>query len=388
MLNYIYNECKRIVIKKKILIIIALIVSLAAAIGIAIYVKTDTLDRQIDSFKDSIEYYKKVETAENKESIQKQIDNCNLQIEIIKEEKDEIDNYDINKIDDKINNLKHTTITDDNRTSIDHQLKMLNYYKDNGISKANLTANGVGGFNSFIGAIMPVLVIIFSIILFSDIISGEFSSRAIKMIFSRSMSKEKILAGKYIAANIIILILETIINVISMIIFALICGIADYKAPVVKNTQYVLDTSRVLLQDHPQMKYLNVTLTSNIKLTFMIMAILFLFSITTVSITIFISNLSKNILATAFINVGAYLFAAFFYIKYFMSGNYIQKYEYGKVFKFVPITYIDIMDSIQGRVSYNLNTNLVSVKFIIAVLLMWCIVMYLLSCILFRKKRV
>lgn len=107
------------------------------------------------------------------------------------------------------NTVNNQYIKQDRKNSINIQIDQLEYYLDHNInpitpSSAKFT---IDFMQQAVYLFLPLLIIILA----GDVVSGEFSSRTIKMLLTRAVPRWKILLSKYIAVLILscIVILES-----------------------------------------------------------------------------------------------------------------------------------------------------------------------------------
>ncbi|WP_317891211.1 ABC transporter permease [Paenibacillus oceani] len=80
---------------------------------------------------------------------------------------------------------------------------------------------------------MMFLVFIFSVVIASDIVAGEFTWGTIKLLLIRPVSRSKVLLSKYIAVLLFMLALVALLFVCSFLIGVLLFGTASSENPIV-----------------------------------------------------------------------------------------------------------------------------------------------------------
>ncbi|MCR1975354.1 ABC transporter permease subunit [Clostridium sporogenes] len=375
MTKYIWQELKRVLIKKKISLIIILIVTIVLG-GINIS-KQKTLEEKLEQTKiilnDQI----------NSKKDEKIINDTKQQISYIEETLSSIKNYDKSKIDEKILKLEK-----ENNPKNNDEIKKLKYEKEHNIEKNELVPKGMYATINILGIPdISILYIIILIILLSDIVSGEYNPNTIKMSLTKPISRKKIIISKF-AVSIIIgasaIIISTIIFVVES---GIRFGLSDYRMPVNVGAKYVLNKSLPLTVETSQMERvansMSVVPLWSIIVRFMLVAILV--SIVVISILIFISTLCKRSLISSIINFILVIATSFFYIWKFMANNILAN-KYGILLKFTPIPYIfDIFQVLLGGISIRLASS-INIFFVLMVCLGWSLIMMFLSTYIFAKR--
>lgn len=375
MTKYIWQELKRVLIKKKISLIIILIVTIVFG-GINI-LKQKTLEEQLEQAK--IILNDQIKFKEDK----KAINDTKQEISYIEKTLSSIKNYDKSKIDEKILKLEK-----ENNPENDYAINLLKYEKKNNIEKNQIMPKGMYAAIDFLAQpTVAIFYILILIILLSDIISGEYTPNTIKMSLTKPISREKIIISKF-AVSIIIGASAIIISTIIFIIEAGIhFGLSDYKMPFDVGAKYILNKSLPLTVATSQMEPVRnsisiVPLWSGI-VRFMLIAILV--SIASISILIFISTLCKRSLISSIINFILVIVISLICIWGIMDNNILAT-KYGTLLKFTPILYIlDIFEVLSGYISVRLASS-INIFFVLIVCLSWSLIMMFLSTYIFAKR--
>ncbi|MCC5418042.1 ABC transporter permease subunit [Clostridium botulinum] len=375
MSKYIWQELKRVLIKKKISLIIILIFTIVFG-GISI-LKQKTLEERLDSAK--IILNNQINSKKDK----KAINNTKQEISNIEEALSGIKNYDKSKIDKKILKLEK-----ENNPKNDYKMRQLKYLRNHNIEKNELMPKGTNATIDFLAKPqISIFYIIILIILLSDIVSGEYTPNTIKMSLTKPISRKKIIISKFAVSIIIgasVIIMSTIIFVIEAGIHL---GLSDYRMPFDVGAKYVLNKSIPLTVTTSQMECVGnsisiVPLWSGIA-RFTLITILV--SIVSISIIIFISILCKKPLISAIINFILVIVISFAYTWIFMDNNILAT-KYGTLLKFTPIPYIfQIFEVLSGDISVRLASS-VNMPFILIVCLGWSLIMMFLSTYIFSKR--
>ncbi|CBZ02636.1 related to ABC transporter permease component [Clostridium botulinum H04402 065] len=375
MTKYIWQELKRVLIKKKISLIIILILTIVFG-GINI-LKQKTLEEQLQQNKVILN-----DQISSKKD-EKTINNTREQISYIEENLSSIKNYDKSKIDEKILKLEK-----ENNPKNYYEIKKLKYEKEHNIDKNELVPKGVYATINILGVSdISILYIIILIELLSDILSGEYAPNNIKMSLTKPISRKKIIISKFVVSTIIgasAIIISTIIFIIEAGIHF---GLSDYKMPFDVGAKYVLNKSIPLTVTTSQMEPVRnsisiVPLWSGI-VRFVLIAILV--SIAAISILIFISSLCKKSLISSIISFVLVIAASLIYFSKLMGDNILAT-KYGVLLKFTPIPYMfQIFEVLSGNISVRLASS-INIFFVLIVCLGWSLIMMFLSTYIFAKR--
>ncbi len=145
------------------------------------------------------------------------------------------------------NNINRPNMNENRKNSMNIQIQQLQYYLDHNINPITPSAGKftVEFMQQAVYLFLPLLMIILS----GDIVSGEFSSKTIKMLLTRAVPRWKILLSKYIAVLILscIVMLET--AAMCILIATFMFHNSAWTEPVVTGFKVVkgnIDTSGVI----------------------------------------------------------------------------------------------------------------------------------------------
>ncbi|MBN3410319.1 ABC transporter permease [Clostridium botulinum] len=383
MSKYIWQELKRVLIKKKIPIIIMLI--FIPIFGLINTLNTQTYEQQLNQYNAKLKNLKTMQqqskTTMAKEELKETISDTEKSMNDIKEDLAEINNYDRSKLDKQIYELEKQS-----NPKNEFQINKLKYYKKYNIEKKNLPPKGI--FRLFgILYTFSIVYIIFMIILLSDIVSGEYSPNTIKNLITKPISRKKIIISKFIVSTI----LNCTTIFISMIVFILetgiLLGFSDYKFPFSISQKYVFDNSLALTPLTSQMKYVpgsqKLIPYSIALIIYVLFILIFLTAIT--SIIIFISTICKNSLISIFSNIILIIGLTAWY-HFNIHGNIFMSAKHVVICNLFPSIYMyNIFDILHGGISRTFNCN-ISIFFILIVCLIWIISMIFFSTYIFRKR--
>lgn len=375
MTKYIWQELKRVLIKKKISLIFILIITIVFG-GINI-LKQKTLEEKLEQAKIILNDQIKFKEDE------KAINDTKQEISNIEKTLSSINNYDKSKIDEKILKLEK-----ENNPKNDYTISQLKYSKKHNIEKNQIMPRGMYATIDFLAQpTVAIFYILILIILLSDIISGEYTPNTIKMSLTKPISRKRIIISKFVVSTIIgasAIIISTVIFIVEA---GIRFGLSDYKMPFDVGVKYVLNKSLPLTVTTSQMEpvrnsILIVPLWSGI-VRFILIAILV--SIASISILIFISTLCKRSLISSIINFILVIVTSLIFIWGIMDNNVLAT-KYGPLLKFTPIPYIiDIVEVLSGYICVRLASS-INIFFILIVCLSWSLIMMFLSTYIFAKR--
>jgi ABC-type transport system involved in multi-copper enzyme maturation permease subunit len=384
MNRYIWEELKRIIIKKKIWIAVIFMVTIV--FGWASTLKTNTLEVQIQKYKALLVNQKmgrdKADSELKKAEFSRDIVSTQKEIKDREEQLNEIKNYDRSKLDQRIQKLER-----ENNPENEYKLLQLKYEKKYNIEKNELIPKGMYSAMEILAYFIPVFFLLILIVFLSDIVSGDYSPNTIKNLVTKPISRKKIIMSKFVAA----IILSTGTLIVSTLIFILEggihLGISDLRLPFDVGAKYVFDSSLTLSPITSQMKYVSGS-RSIIPLWSAIIELLLIAIIVSaaiISIILLISVFCRNSLVSSlvsFILIGG---TAVWYLFGF-AGRYVVSAKYGAFVKFLPIPYIvDVMGVLSGDISVQL-TSTINVFSVLMVCLAWTSIMLFLSSYVFGKR--
>ncbi|WP_446898180.1 ABC transporter permease subunit [Clostridium sp. LBM24168] len=384
MNKYVWEELKRIVIKKKIWI--AFILMFIVIFGLGSTLKTNTLEVQIQKYKALLVNQKigmdKADSKLKKAEFSRDIVSTQKEIKDKEEQLNEIKNYDRSKLDGQIQKLEM-----ENNYENEYRILQLKYEKNHNIEKSELIPKGMYSAMEILAYFIPVFFLLILIVFLSDIVSGDYSPNTIKNLVTKPISRKKIIISKFVAS----MILSAGTLIISVIIFILEAGIhlgfSDYRLPFDVGAKYVFDSSLTLSPMASQMRYVNGSRsiiplwTAIVELVFIIIIV----SAAIISIILFISVFCRNSLVSSLVSFMLVGGTAVWYIFGF-AGRYVVSAKYGIFVKFLPVPYIvDAVGTLGGDISVQLTSS-INVFFVLMICLVWTLVMLFLSSYVFGKR--
>ncbi|AKA67307.1 hypothetical protein CSCA_0182 [Clostridium scatologenes] len=172
MSKYIWEELKRVIIKKRIFIII--IVMITIAFGIINVSKTKTLEASLQGDKEILNIQKsgrdKAETEFKKAEFSRDIIGTEKEIADIEEQLNTINNYDKSKLNDQIQKLEK-----ENNPKNEYKIDQLKYEREHNMEKGELIPRGTYRAIEILMVFIPMIFLLSMIVLLSDIVSGEYA---------------------------------------------------------------------------------------------------------------------------------------------------------------------------------------------------------------------
>ncbi|MEZ0538028.1 ABC transporter permease subunit, partial [Caldicellulosiruptoraceae bacterium PP1] len=248
MSSLIKNELIKLSKRKKILISIILMICFSAIIILISNVSenqtnTGYYKRVLESQKETLkEELKKTKDQAKKQKIEVQIKSIENQIILLdinknKNWKDTVKEQ-INAFEER-KKLALDISYEDSKEYYNSQIKKLKYLLEHNINPND--ENKVNGSTLFViflqlmgGFFIPIIVIVIA----SDIISNEFSSKTIRLLASKPISKKNIVISKFIAATIVCLAVIVGIELLIYFIFGIIKGFGNLNFPLTVGTKY------------------------------------------------------------------------------------------------------------------------------------------------------
>ena len=383
MSKYIWQELKRVMMKKKIALIVILIITIA--FGLMRISKIDTVEVQIQKDKVLLNTLKinstKSDTELKKADISRDILETQKEIDNKEDMLNQINNYDKSKLDEQIQKLEK-----ERDPKNEYRLLQLRYERKYDIEKGELMPKGMYAALETLINFIPIFILS-TIILLSDMVSGEYSPNTIKALIIRPISRKKVIVSKFIVS----IILSTTAIITSAVIFIVEAGVhlgfTDYRLPFDVGAKYILDKSLILSSITSQMKYVGGS-RKVIPLWSAVVEVLFIVIVilaAIVSIILFISTICRNSLVSS---IASFIIIAGTTVRYILGfmGSYLVSAKYGVFIKFLPIPYmINSIGTLSGDISVQLTSS-INIYFVFTVCLAWIFIALFLSTYIFGKR--
>ena len=331
MISLIQNEVIKLLLKKKIILIILLLL-----IFISLF-----------SYGENYAYNKNIERLENLSS-DLNYDWKNLATQ---------------RLSDLHRRLDSPYIPEEGISSIEIEIEQLNYFIENNINP--ITPSAAKFSVEFVEQGILMFIPLLIVILAADLVSGEFSSKTIKILLTRAVPRWKILLSKFIALIMITTIMVFIIGVLSTVVSFIFFQRWGFNEPVA--------TGFSLIQGRLNSDY--VVFLKRFQYMILIYSLTWFVSIVLASITLLISVLVNNSASAIGILMAALISGQF--LQYFLSDWTLVKYFF--------VTNLNLTHYFTG--SYQIIEGM-SLNFSIIVLCLWALLSLFISFIIFNREDV
>ncbi|AYA76622.1 ABC transporter permease [Bacillus sp. Y1] len=215
MNKLIFNEILKIIRKRKLIVVVAI---MAVLISLFTYAQFREVQRQIEKLGD----------VDWRTTLQQQIV-------------------------DTQNRLTSSGISDEWKAQLQIRVQQQQYYLDNNINPAE---PGAPTFvRSFAQESITLFVPLLIMIIAADIVSSERSAGTVKLLLTRPVKRWKILLSKYVALLLSISIIVVLMGLLAYLISGVVFGFGGWKAPILTGFTSMggeLNTSNVQLIDQWQ----------------------------------------------------------------------------------------------------------------------------------------
>lgn len=251
----------------------------------------------------------------------------------------------------------------------EHNIKPIKSYEFNSLSYIKLLFEVLGAIFLAVG------VLVFS----SDMVSGESTPPTLKFLLIQPVSRGKVLLSKFIAIVLSSVFLIALSEFIFFIVTGIIGGFAPANYPLLTGTLYQFDKSQVLENGAYQLvEIANSTKMIpawNYILNMFLMQILFIIAAT--AFAFLISSIFKSSMVS--MSVGIVTIIAISALS--GSISYVKKIAH-----LLFTTYGSSPSVLDGQLALNYNNTNMTPTTGIIVLIVWTIVCYVISHIVFTKK--
>lgn len=247
--------------------------------------------------------------------------------------------------------------------------------------------------------IMPDLIRIFSTIglliivgiMVLDVVSGENKPATIKLLASKPIERWKIILSKFIVCVVVVNVIVLLLELIMFIVIGLIFGFGDPSLPIVAGIKYDIAAPGNIQE---LKSAVNPVLSSGILLSqgTALIKILIL-QVLAITASIAFCFLCSTAIQNSSNSTGVGLILiAFSYAAILLKVNAKSMYRvkpaavFDKVLAFLFTSQYDGLDIVTGRINESLAINFIDFRFSVMVLLIWIVVCYLVSHIIFVRK--
>ena len=259
--------------------------------------------------------------------------------------------------------LNNPYITEERRSKLRGEVEQYAYYLQQDI---NPTVIGSATFTrTFMEQSVLLLLPLLVMLLVTDLISGEFSGRTVKLLLTKPIARWKVLTSKMITMVLLVTILLTMLAAISIAISSIIFGYGGWNAPVATGFAIVngkLDVSNVI--SVPQWKFV-----------LMVYGLAWLVGIVIGLLTMMVSVLVKNTGIT--IGIMMSLLIAGGFLSFFLEDWQLVKYFF--------MVHLNITSYLSGVTQ---PVEGMTFFFSVTVLAIWAVAAIITSFIVFNRQDV
>lgn len=281
------------------------------------------------------------------------------------------------KIDAKINVMKSVIkeiengklVTGENISQYKSELNFLQYLSSHKIPESTSEHSAVKFMFNMFNEDSPLITLILTVLLSSDIITKELEESTIKLMLVQPVSRIKVLSGKYLAllASVALIIFSSIAG--AFIIVGIKDGFGNLRYPYIYGMKYTGDFFNYI---EGSGRYISAG-------AFLMRSILFfiLFAVAGISVGFMISSLSRS--SSMSISLGIIINLLLIYI---VRGTKLTK----KFNQFIYISYYNIFSLLSGEIKSTLKNNAVTPLNGILVLSALTVICCIVSYVSFAKK--
>lgn len=398
MIVLIKNEFIKLFKRKKTLITLICFVALLVLIGYGTYKDSQnqkmyqSKEFQVNNMKETINNLKSQKednknlSDKDKERIDSDIKNMEDQLKILEDAK-------ANKEEDWKASLK-LRITqqeeelkrmqengNDDPSYIEHMRQSINenkYYLNH-----NIKPKQPGDMDalSFLETVLGMLGMVFlpaGVALFAaDMVSGEFTPPTMKFLLTQPISRGKLLLSKFIAVVSAAVVSIISLELISYLIMGVIFGFGNSNTPVFIGTKYKFDLTKIVDNVHPMVAITGTTTMTTLGSYVMKQLLLqILFIVASVSFAFMLSAIMKS----SMVSVSIAIFVT-------ILLTIVQSIPFTKkLCPFLFTTYGASESLFKGNLALEFRNPSLTINYGIVVLVLWIIIPYIISHIIFTKK--
>lgn len=257
------------------------------------------------------------------------------------------------------------------KQNVEEMYKLSEYYLKNNLNdnialtdfneRWNLTSEAdFSLINTFNESSLFIVIVI--VVIAGTIVSEEFNKGTIKLLLVRPYKRVKILAAKFIACLIILLLSYLVMVIAQFICGGITNGFGDYIGKAI-----VYNFSANSVQEISTIKYMLLSGITVLPQFLLLMTLAFSLSVLFINSPIAIALPLLGMMGSELINQIAYEFEKAKFLRFFVTPNWdLSKYLFGKLPQFEPI----------------------SLSFSIIICLIYFVIMLVVSLILFKKREI
>lgn len=389
------NEFVKIMHRKKTFIVLLAFIALVAVLAFSDYKNVEVtkmynnIDFRIKNIEENIKNMKEEKEdpkvpANQKRYLDDSIASEELQLKILKDEKEKGVTKDWkDEIKENIKQMeeqrdKDTKLSEEDKKIINEDIKYQQYFLDNNIKPDD--GLKVEAF-SFLEQAFSVLGMIFlgiGIAVFAaDIVSGEYTPPTAKVLLTQPVSRGKVLLSKYISIVLSSVVLITLVEFVAFIIVGLIFEFGDPIYPVQVGTKLRYDTMNLTNQGYNLKPIAGTThIIPMWKYTIEMFLMQILYIIACVSFVF----LTSTVLKSSMISI-SFSTVVIITLSIFQNMPGIKK-----IMPYIFLSYGDVNAVLSGGIAQTFNNPSMTSGFSILVLVLWTVISYAISHIVFVDK--
>lgn len=408
LFTLIKNEIIKLMNRKKTLVVIIAFILLVGFIGFVTYKEATNMQKaqkpenRIKVQQENIKY-----TEQDKKNASNELKNCKNEVrkkELINELKDydnEIKEYNNriqeikeevkkgkpnwkvtlqNRIKESESMLKDTSRNESEKNYINKDLQKYKYLLQNNIEpqEENYDIRATD-FIQGLFKLLGMIFLLFGIIIFaSDMVSGEYTPPTMKFLLTEPVSRGKILFAKFISVLISSIVLIVGIEIMAFVVFGLIFKFGDMSYPVQVGTKYVKDL--LLSQQNGRTVFKIVAGSTYIIPMWKYIVNMFLFQTAFIVAAVSFTFLLSTIMKSSMISMALSIVLAIVFNIFTLMG-FLRRYAH-----YLFSTFGDPSDILTGEIINRYSNMNMTPGIVIGVLVIWTIICYIISHIVFTKK--
>lgn len=395
MLTLIKNEMIKLMQRRKTLVVIGMFVLLIGFMGFASYKQSENMkewnkpETRIQNEQSNIEHLNQMKkdpnfSEEEKKRFDEEIKQSNLRIEEIKKEQTGVKpdwrvtlKQEIKNLEEQI---KNPQMDSQEKDRLQTELMTKNYLLQNDIEpEYNSYDVKATSFLRDLFSILGMIFLVVGVIIFSaDMVSGEYTPATMKFLLTQPVSRGKVLLSKFIALALSATALIVVIELIAFLIMGIIFSFGNMDYPVTIGTKFIYDNTVTVEMGRKAMKMVEgstiiIPMWKYLIQMFLLQA---LFIVASAAFAFVLSTVVKSSMvsmATSVVMIIAFTI--------FQSMPYVKDYIH-----FIFTTFGDPGMILSGNIARGINNPIVTTTFAVGVMVVWSVVSYVISHVVFTKK--
>lgn len=396
MFGLLKNEFEKMIFRRKLLITFLCLTLLAGFISFGIYKSKEAQKKysdpkfMIENLTQDINRMKAERDStsgnDNKakedynrmiSDMEKQLEELNLQLNAQKLDWRESLTQENKRLEES-KNMNDRPDAENQLTYINNQIERNKYFLEHNIKpKDSFNVNGYDLTIELISILGSFFIILITALLSADIVSGEYTPPTMKILLTRPVSRTKILLSKYITAIVSAVMVVISVELLVFLVTGLIFGFGDGAYPAFVGTRYKYNPIKSAELGNQIIQIAGSTYIIPLwKYFIKILAMQVIYIASAVSFFFLLSTVLKSSMIS--MAVGILISISLFLIT---QTGYLSK-----ISPYIFVVYGDTPNIITGEIARRVNNPITSPTFAIITLLIWAIICYGISHLVFRKK--